>query len=199
MERAGSTQNKTVKIALTGGIGCGKSTVLEILREAGYPVFSCDEIYRKMQTDGAFLSQLEGIFQGVVQDGVLNRKKLADTVFGDAEALKKLNTLTHPLIMQRLHEEMDKYPIAVAEVPLLFESGRQGEFDGVLVVYRPIDERIAAVCRRDNASEAEVLRRIKNQADYEKIIQEGHTVIYNDGNFVNLKEKVLSALEKITR
>ena len=199
MERAGSKQNKTLKIALTGGIGSGKSTVLEILRAEGYPVFSCDEIYRNLQTDGAFLSQLEDVFQGVVQDGVLNRRKLADTVFGDAEALKKLNTLTHPLIMQRLHSEMDEYPIAFAEVPLLFESGRQGEFDGVFIVYRPIDERITAVCRRDNVSEAELLRRIKNQADYEKIIQEGHTVIYNDGNFVNLKEKVLSALEKITR
>ena len=185
------------KIAVTGGIGSGKSMVCSILREKGYPVFSCDGIYREMQADPVYLGALEKIFPGVTAGGVLDRKKLSAVVFRDGAALAKLNALSHPAIMRRLYERMAAYPVAFAEVPLLFESGRQGDFDGVIVVYRPQRERIDAVRARDGLSEEEILLRMKNQADYEKIIREGHTVIYNDGDLSSLRHKVASAVEEI--
>ena len=185
------------KIAVTGGIGSGKSMVCSILREKGYPVFSCDGIYREMQTDPVYLGAMEKIFPGVTAGGVLDRKKLSAVVFRDGAALAKLNALSHPAIMRRLYERMAAYPVAFAEVPLLFESGRQGDFDGVIVVYRPQRERIDAVRARDGLSEEEILLRMKNQADYEKIIREGHTVIYNDGDLSSLRHKVASAVEEI--
>lgn len=199
MEKAGTKQNKRVKIAITGGIGSGKSLIGDILQKLGYPVFSCDEIYREMKTDAAYLSALESIFNGVVKDGVLDKQRLSKLVFSDPNQLKRLNELSHPLIMQKLYEQMEKYPVSFAEVPLLFESGRTGDFDDIIVVYRKKEERIDSVCARDNLTPEDVLSRIKNQADYEKIIQEGHTVIYNDGDVSSLKEKVIKTLEKILR
>lgn len=190
-------RKKPIKIAITGGIGSGKSAVCSILREQGYPVFSCDEIYREMQTDPAYLIALEEAFPGVVRAGRLDRARLASVVFRDRKALEKLNALAHPEIMRRLYASMEKYPLSFGEVPLLFESGRQKDFDGVMVVYRPLKDRIESVCARDELSREQVILRMKNQADYEKILKEGHTVIYNDGDIASLREKVSRAVEEI--
>lgn len=205
MEKITETKEKNAKfatgehkkIAVTGGIGSGKSAVCEILRDMGYPVFSCDEIYKTMQTDPRYLAALEEAFPGAVKGDVLDKKFLSARVFSDPAALKRLNGLAHPEIMRRLYAETEKYPLSFAEVPLLFESGREKDFDAVIVVYRPENERVAAVCRRDGFTPEQVLERIKNQVDYEKIRKEGHTVIYNDGDYVSLREKVALAVEKI--
>lgn len=186
-----------MKIAITGGIGSGKSLVCRMIKDAGYPVFSCDEIYKEIQNDPDYLSALERSFGDVVKNNAPDRKKLAAMVFFDAEKLKQLNAIAHPLIMKTLYGRMEQYPVAFAEVPLLFESRCQTDFDKVIVVYRDFYKRIKAVCLRDGLTEKEVLARIKNQADYEKIIKEGHTVIYNDGDAKSLKENVERTLEKI--
>lgn len=194
------TQNKNgfaLKIAVTGGIGSGKSTVCNIIKEAGYPVFSCDEIYKAIQTDPSFLHTMTEAFGDVVKDGSLDREKISDLVFSDRSMLKKLNAITHPLIMERLYGHMEKYPVAFAEVPLLFEEGRQDDFDGVIVVMRKKAERISSVIDRDNTTAEKIENRIKNQINYEKIDLSAHTVIYNDGDLPSLKQKVLQAIEKI--
>lgn len=193
------TQNKRGKrIAITGGIGSGKSTVAQIIQEAGYPVFSCDEVYREVQRTEEYRLQITRAFGDVfTPDGGPDREKLAQIVFSDKEKLKELDNITHPMIMRELYRKMLPHPVSFAEVPLLFEGGYEKNFDGVIVVYRNLQERIAAVCARDHTDEQKTLARIKNQADYEKIIKEGHTVIYNDGDIRSLRKKVLSALEKI--
>ena len=193
------TQNNVKKIAVTGGIGSGKSVVCQIIRDFGYPVFSCDEIYKKMQRDKDYLSMIDTAFLGVVKKGVLDKKALSEIVFSDKSQLEKLNSLTHPAIIQKLYAQMEKYPVSFAEVPLLFESGKKDDFDGVIVVYREIENRIAAVCERDKLTRDNVISRIKNQADYEKIIKEGHTVIYNDGDYISLQKKVKVAIEEVLR
>ena len=190
-------REKQMKIAVTGGIGSGKSAVCGILREMGYPVFSCDAIYRQMQTEPTFVAALQTAFPAAVEDGRLDRSLLASIVFSSREALEKLNALTHPEIMRRLYAAMADYPVSFGEVPLLFESGRQGDFDAVIVVYRPTEERIRSVCARDVLTREQVLSRIKNQTDYEKIRKEGHTVIYNDGDMSSLREKVALAVREI--
>ncbi len=186
-----------IKIAVTGGIGSGKSAVCTILREMGYPVFSCDEIYGELQTDPAYLAALEELFPGVTRGGRLQKEKLSALVFRDQAALEKLNALAHPAIMRRLYAQMEAHPVSFAEVPLLFESGRQADFDAVIIVCRALRVRIDAVRARDGLSEEQVLLRIKNQTDYEKREKEGHTLIYNDGDMASLRKKVALAVEKI--
>ena len=118
------------KIAITGGIGSGKSTVLHIFGEMGYPIFSCDEIYREIIDTAEYVKKIEMTFPRCVVDGKVDRKLLASTVFGNGEALEKLNAIAHPLIMQRLLEEMKNCTSekVFAEVPLLFEGNYEALF-----------------------------------------------------------------------
>lgn len=187
------TQNK--KIAITGGIGSGKSAVCEIVRSLGYPVYSADETYHALLKDEELLSSLQREF-GVVENGMLNRQKLASIVFSDPQALKKLNEITHPLVMQRLLASM-RAPISFAEVPLLFEGGFAPLFDAVIVVTREKEARISALWLRDELSREESERRMQNQFDYEKNDLSEHTVIENDGDLASLRSKVEVAIKKI--
>ena len=184
------------KIAITGGIGSGKSAVSQIIKQAGYPVLSCDEIYKNLSFDREYLDKLQKLFPGCVQDGKLLRRALSEKVFGDNNALKALNALSHPLIMARLEQEMEKFPIAFAEVPLLFEGGYQMQFDEVIVVLREMRLRIESVKARDNLTEDEILSRIRQQFDYNKL-PENCLVIENNGTLSDLKESTQKILHKI--
>jgi dephospho-CoA kinase len=191
------TQNR-VKIAITGGIGSGKSTVCRMIGEMGYPVFSCDEIYKELQTDGDFLAVMrENFGEKVVKEGKLDKEALSLAVFSDRALLQKLDDVTHPLIMARLYAAMSAYVVSFAEVPLLFEGGFAKDFDRVIVVLRKEEDRIAAVCERDHTTEEKAEKRMKNQVDYEKIDLNGHTIIYNDGDLNALRQKVSSVIEEI--
>ena len=93
-----------VRIAVTGGIGSGKSTVCKFIGELGYPVFSCDGIYSELVRDREFVSVLAKEFgeEIVRADGSLDRGRLSAVVFGDAEKLKRLNSITHPAIFKEM-------------------------------------------------------------------------------------------------
>ena len=191
---------KKIKIAVTGGIGSGKSSLCKLLKELQFPVFSCDEIYRTLQTSEQYLASLENAFTGVVENGKLNREKLSSIVFSNPTALQKLNELSHPLIMERLHSEMDKSSSVVvfAEVPLLFEGNFQSQFDFVFVVLRNQDERIRSVSLRDGLNETQVLARIQNQFDYQSLKEEGNIFfLKNDETISTLKENVKTLLHKL--
>lgn len=181
------TRNK--KIALTGGIGSGKSTAGELLREMGYPVFSCDEIYAELSNERKFLELLASRFPSCVTYGKLDRKKLSETVFSDEASLLALNSLTHPLIYERLLMRMEKFPLSFAEVPLLFESGREADFNEVFVVIREKSARIASIKARSGLSEAEILARMAKQYDYSSL-PEFCKVIENNGTRSDLRRKL---------
>lgn len=157
------------KIAITGGIGSGKSTVLSFLKENGYPVFSCDEIYKQLLLDREYIEKIEKLFPSAVQNGQVERQVLADIVFKDKQALEILNGIAHPLIMERLYENMRNCTniLAFAEVPLLFEGNYQSQFDAVIVVQRSKEQRIAAIVARDGLTRIEAMRRISAQFDYD--------------------------------
>lgn len=184
---------KQSKIAVTGGIGSGKSTVLHLLRSLGMQTFSADEEYAGVLGNPSVLEQIDGAFH-VVKDGVLDRRALSAIVFSDSAALSKLNSITHPAIMKRLLDKMTE-PISFAEVPLLFEGGFAPLFDGVIVVMRDREARIASVMERSGLKREEVLNRMKNQFDYEKNDLSAHTLIWNDGDLQSLRRKVECALE----
>lgn len=187
------TQNN-LKIAVTGGIGSGKSTVCGILRELGYPVVSADAVYAQILTEPKLQRQLQKAFGNVMSDGILDRRKLSQIVFSDKKQLERLNAITHPCVMRALLTKMTA-PVAFAEVPLLFEGNYQNLFDRVWVVMRDREARIAAVQARSNLAREEVEDRIQNQFDYEKIDRKAHTLIWNDGDLLSLREGVVCALK----
>ena len=157
------------KIAVTGGIGSGKSTVANILKEMGYTVFSCDEIYKELLTDATFVKKIAAVFPMVIVNQKIDKKQLAQLIFSNEKNKELLNGITHPQIMQRLHKYINdcKDKIVFAEVPLLFEGNFQSQFDGIIVVKRSIEARKKALMQRDNLTETEAQLRINSQFDYD--------------------------------
>lgn len=186
------------KIAITGGIGSGKSAVCRILKERGYPVFSCDEINRTLLSEKSYLDGLCALFPACVKDGNLQKTALAALVFSDKEALETFNAYAHPRISERLQREMEgARKTCFAEVPLLFESGIAEQFDGVIVVLRNKEERIRAVVTRDGLTAERAEARMKQQFDYDGPLPDGCLVIENDGDEAALREKVDEALKAL--
>lgn len=184
-------QNK--KVAVTGGIGSGKSTVCEIIKRKGYPVFSCDEIYSDLLQDSNFIQVISAEFGGGVvnSSGALDREVLSLIVFNDEAKLRKLNQITHAKIFEEMFNRADKFDgVVFFEVPLLFEGGYEKLFDEVVVILRDENDRISSIVKRDNLSSENVKKRIKSQYNYENQTFEQYYVIHNDGNFDNLEQKV---------
>lgn len=187
------------KIAITGGIGSGKSAVLKIVQEFGYPVYSCDAIYKELLEDSIYIQKVEGLFPECVIKGRIDKALLAKFVFLSAENRKKINELAHPLIMERLMRQMEQESnLSFAEVPLLFEGGYEDLFDEIWVVMRDKNARIESVICRDNMSRSDALLRIAAQFDYddasEKMQMKNIKKIYNEGSIFALKEKIKNLL-----
>jgi len=193
------------KIAITGGIGSGKSTVLTILKEKGYPVFSCDEIYQKVIRDKAYIRQVGNIFPKAIKNEKIDKKILAEIVFSDDINRKKLETIAHPLIMNELNKEMSALnnDISFAEVPLLFEGGYTSFFDGIIVVKRNKDLRVEAVKKRDNLEKNAIEKRISAQFNYDSSENEcllkdkKIKILMNNGSMEVLKEQINFILNEI--
>lgn len=194
------------KIAITGGIGSGKTTLLEILKRKGYPVFSCDEIYKEVIREAEYIEKVAALFPDCVQNGVISKEKLAKIVFSDAEKRAKLNAVAHPMIMQRLLSSMEKLDNAIvfAEVPLLFEGGYEDLFDHILVIKRDKEERLKAVEKRDGITIQKAQDRINAQFDYDttsanlKFSACNAIVITNDKTQKDLEKIIADLIKEIS-
>ena len=186
-------------VAVTGGIGSGKSTVMQIIKEQGYPVFSADEIVRHIYEEEDVLEQMRLAFSDCVSGRTIDRQKLARQVFADSEKLKLLDSITHPAVMKKLYAMMEQAEgaAAFAEVPLLFEGNYQKDFDRIIVLLRDKENRILAAAERDGVSADSIRARTEHQFDYEKNSIIGHTLIYNDGDLPALRRRVLEVLNEI--
>lgn len=187
-----------MKIAITGGIGSGKSTVSQIIKKYGYNVYSCDEIYNLILQEKEFVTILENNFgKKIIKDNELDRKALSKLVFNDSVALSRLNKLTHPKIIEKVLNLMSKHEVSFCEVPLLFENGYENYFDKVIVILREINSRINAVKERDCIDNQDVINRINSQLDYDNYNFEEYYVIHNNGNFNDLETQTVKLLRKI--
>lgn len=187
-------QNK--RIAVTGGIGSGKSAACRIIRDMGIPVFSCDEIYAEVVRRKEVTDQIALAFPDCVVKGKIDRASLAKRVFSDECARKHLNAITHPIIMEELFKYMQPYAVSVAEVPLLFEEGLEIYFDEVIALRRDVSLRVLEVCKRDNVTEEDVLLRMRRQFDPSRLSEKNCTVIENDGTISQLEEKIKAYFSK---
>ena len=149
-----------IKIALTGSIGMGKSTVAKMFEAAGVPVFDADAVVRALQAPGGGLVEKIGeVFPGCVRSGTLDRECLAAIVLSDRDKLATLEGIVHPAVRDaREHfiSDHSRAPALVFEIPLLFETGGESEFDKVVVVSAPPDIQRGRVLERAGMSAAKL-------------------------------------------
>ena len=192
-------------VAITGGIGSGKSLVLEYLRELHYPTFSCDALYKDIIVSKAYIEKIENEFPSVIENGAINRKLLSEIVFNNPSNREKLNSIAHPMIMDLLMQKMKEADdgVVFAEVPLLFEGNYENLFDRVVYVWRDKSQRIAAVEKRDGLRLEHIKKRIETQFNGEtldgqnRLKQCNAYLIKNSDGPQELKGKVLDFLNTL--
>ena len=184
-------------IAITGGIGSGKSYVSALLQAAGIPVYNTDnEAKRLMLSDEGIRQDLITLLgEGVYTDGTLNKPMLASYLFAGPENAARINAIVHPRVkadFRRWMEEHEGQEIVGLECAILFEAGFEDAVDAVVTVYAPESLRVERAMKRDGATEAQIRARIAAQMDDEEKCRLSDYIIYNDGS-ISL-ENQLSAL-----
>jgi dephospho-CoA kinase len=188
--------SRPVAVAITGGIGAGKSEALAAFARHGAATISSDEVVHRLLAEDEEVRKAvreklgEGVFDG---DGQIDRARVAERVFGDRELLAWLEGLLHPLVSREylVWRERQTAPLTVTEVPLLYEVGGQTRFDKVVVITAPQEVREARRGRSDDREarlvpEAEKVKR----ADY---------VYVNTGSLDELDRFVAGVVEELTR
>ena len=152
-------------IGITGGTGCGKTTLLELIRKSGGLVLDCDAIYHDLlKTDKAMLEAIEGRFPGTVQSGALDRKALGAVVFSDEDALLDLNRITHTAVKRVVLDALAAKPaLAAIDAIGLFEGGLAELCDVTVAVTAPEDVRVQRLMARDGITEDYARMRIHAQ------------------------------------
>lgn len=176
-----------LKVGVTGGIGSGKSTACKVFETLGIPVFYADtEAKKLLNDDNALKEQVRAVFgSGIYGPEGLRNKELAQLVFNDPDKLGALNDLVHPAVRKvfsRFQESHRMEPYVIFEAAILFESGASDLMDRTLVVAAPEELRIKRVMKRDQVQREEVLARMKNQQDPEKINAQADYLVINDEN-----------------
>jgi dephospho-CoA kinase len=189
------------KIAVTGGIGSGKSTVIQILKEAGYKVLSYDKITAELYQTRKVKLLLKKMFPDAVKGYFfpkLDRKIISAAVFNDKNRLDELTSTITPLVIKEVERRTKTLSGTVfVEVPLLFECNYQNRFDQVWVVKRNKTQRIESVKTRSGLSEEQIVSRITSQVDYDKLDLTPYIVISNDSGVDQLKNTVLKLANNI--
>jgi len=173
-----------LKIGLTGGIGSGKSTVSNIFKILGIPVFNADiAAKRLMETDANLIGSIKLAFgETAYINEKLNRKYIADIVFHDAHQLEILNALTHPIVIKAGNDWMlqQSSPYVIKEAALMFESASAADIDYIIGVFAPKHMRIKRVMTRDGISREDVLARIDKQIGEDLKMKLCDFVLQND-------------------
>ena len=154
-------------IGLTGGIGCGKTTIAKVFATLGIPVFNADAVAKELMQNNPILKHklIEEFGEHVFANGQLDRSYLAKIVFADTRQLERLNALVHPITIQAAKEWAAKQntPYVIKEAALVFESGSGEGLAGVIGVTAPLSLRMHRVMQRDNCTKQEVEKRMQNQ------------------------------------
>lgn len=195
-----------LKVGLTGSIGCGKSSLSNILKKYDIPIIDADIKGREIYENKELLRDIEKSFGSSVinKDGTLNRKNLGKIVFNDDYKLEKLNSLTHPVIQNMIKDDLNKYEkfgkkIAVVDAALLIEAGFMNMLDTLVVVTCSEEVQLQRVVLRDNCSEEDAMGRIKSQMPQDEKVKYAEFVVDNSGTIEHLEkeaEKLIKSLEE---
>lgn len=195
---------RQLRVALTGGVGSGKSTVGDLLAALGAVRIDADRVAREVVAAGTpgLAAVVARFGAGVLTaEGALDRPALAAIVFDDDAARADLNAIIHPLVWQRSTELMDAAAadaLVVYEVPLLAESGRADQFDAVVVVEAPLELRLARLAER-GLPEQQGRSRIAAQANDEQRRAVADEIVVNDSNRDDLARVVRALWDRLLR
>ena len=186
-------------IGITGGTGCGKTTLLHVIRDAGGTVLDCDEIYHTLlKTDTALLAAIEARFPGTVENGSLLRKKLGSIVFADKAALQDLGRITGSAIRAEVLRRLETAgSLTAIDAIGLFEGGYDKLCDVTVAVTAPEDSRVERLMRRDGISREYALSRIKAQRPQEAFSSLCDHTLVNDSTQEAFREKCLAFLAQL--
>lgn len=187
-----------IKIALTGSIGMGKSTVAAMFERAGIPLFDADAEVRKLQAEGGGLVEAIGTrFPGSTRDGAVDRDALSGQVLGKPEELAALEAIVHPAV----HAARGRFllanrdaPAALFDIPLLFETGGQDAFDKVIVVSAPADIQRARVLARPGMTPAKLDAILARQMPDEEKRRRADFVVDTSGDLSTTEKQVAEIL-----
>lgn len=190
-------------IGLTGGIGSGKSTVSSLFKEKGIPIVDADQIAREVvEPEKKAWKEITQFFgEEILQENKeIDRKKLGSLIFNDKEKRKKLNDITHPIIiseiMERAKDLETNHKFVIVDIPLLFESKREPLFDVIIVVYVNKELQLARLMNRDKINKKEALSKINAQMSLEEKKQKADIVIYNDKDIDKTEEQINQIIKK---
>jgi dephospho-CoA kinase len=187
-------------IALTGGIGTGKSTLSALLQLNGLRIIDADKVaHETLQQSSDEVAELFG--SQYLDDGIVNRKKLGGLIFSDKSAKEKLENLLHPKIFKTIEAEskkLDKFKFPyLIDIPLFFETKRY-PIENVIVVYSPKSLQIERVMERDSISKEEALRRIDSQISIEEKREFATILVDNSGNLKQLQSEAEKVVKRIS-
>jgi dephospho-CoA kinase len=183
------------KVGLTGGIGCGKSTVSDLFLSLGVPIIDADDIAHQLVKPGQpALREIIELFSNKLlnTDGTLNRPLLREIVFGNSIAKQKLEAILHPRVLTEIQIQANALtnPYCIISIPLLFEANMNQLVDRILVVDCPVEQQIERVKQRGNLSEARIRSIIASQVSREFRLNHADDVIDNSGTNSRLAEQI---------
>ncbi len=186
-------------IGITGGTGCGKTTLLNMIEARGGLVLDCDAIYHQLlRTDPDLLAAIAARFPGTVENGVLDRKMLGSIVFADENALLDLNRITHEAVKRDvLCKLAERPPLAAIDAIALFESGLAELCDVTVAVTAPVEDRVRRLMLRDGISEEYARKRIGAQHDEDWFRQRCSQILTNNGTIDAFATKCLAFLREL--
>jgi dephospho-CoA kinase len=187
-----------IRIALTGSIGMGKSTVAKMFERAGVPVFDADAVVRELQgPGGALVERIGQEFPGTVERGLLDRDKLAHDVLRDPQRLAALESIVHPAVHDAREAFIDQNqgaPALVFEIPLLFETGGETDFDKIVVVSAPAGVQRARVLERAGMSREKLDSVLRRQTPDEEKRRRADFVVDTGGDLSTTESQVRDIL-----
>ncbi len=191
-------------IALTGGIGSGKSTVAELFAELGVPIIDADVIAREqVEPRQPALTEIVNVFGNSIlnADGTLNRRALRDIIFADDQARLTLEAILHPRIRQRMQAlaAQQTAPYGLFVIPLLIETGQAPSYEQILVVDCDDDLRRRRVMQRDHQPAESVDAIFARQATREQRLAIASEVIHNSGDIEQLRTQVNALHRRYTQ
>ena len=186
-------------LGITGGTGCGKTTLLNCIAERGGLILDCDAIYHDLlRTDPALLSAIEARFPSSVENGALQRKNLGNLVFSDEKALEDLNAITHGAVKAEVLRRLSEKPrLAAIDAIALFEGGLATLCDITVAVTAPEEARIQRLMVRDGIGRDYAKRRIAAQKSAEWFRERCDYCLENNGTQADFQKTSLAFLRKL--
>jgi len=193
------------RIGLTGGIATGKSYVANKIKEAGVPMVDADVLSREVVAPGTpGLAAVRRRFgpDAVRRDGTMDRVRIAQIVFKDKRARLDLEAIIHPAVQKAIDEFFatlpKRTPFAVADIPLLFETGRDNQFNAVVVVACPRELQLQRLMERIKLSKDDAERRLNAQLPIDQKVKKATHVIRTEGTFEDTDRQVADLIKKLS-